>query len=132
MSGKTLAQKLGIKPGMALWVSDVGRAGLLGPLPDGVTSSDGLGGAQAAILFADDAAGIRALLESNREALQSPALFWVAYPKGNRTDINRDSLWPILSEYRMRPNSQVSIDDVWSALRFRPLAEDDAPFSGGR
>lgn len=38
------------------------------------------------------------------------------WPKGvravNRTDINRDSLWPILSEYRMRQTSQVALDAV--------------------
>jgi len=32
----------------------------------------------------------------------------------------------------MRPVSQVSVDEVWSALRFRPLREGEAPFTGGR
>ena len=57
---------------------------------------------------------------------------WVAYPKGNRTDLNRDSLWPILGEFGMRPISQVAIDEVWSALRFRPLADGEPPFTGER
>jgi hypothetical protein len=29
-------------------------------------------------------------------------------------------------------NSSVSIDQVWSALRFRPLKEGEAQFIGGR
>ena len=32
----------------------------------------------------------------------------------------------------MRPVTQVSINQVWSALRFRPLKEGEAPFTGGR
>jgi len=56
----------------------------------------------------------------------------IAYPKANKTDINRDSLWPILAEFGMRPISQVAIDDVWSALRFRVLRTGEAPFTGGR
>ncbi|HEV3505874.1 MAG TPA: hypothetical protein VHS79_08535 [Actinomycetes bacterium] len=42
------------------------------------------------------------------------------------------TLWPILSELGLRPVTQVSIDQVWSALRFRPLRQGEAPFSGGR
>ena len=29
---------------------------------------------------------------------------WACYPKANKTDINRDTLWPIFMEYRLRPN----------------------------
>jgi hypothetical protein len=32
----------------------------------------------------------------------------------------------------MRPVTQVSIDQVWSALRFRSLKDGEAPFTGGR
>jgi hypothetical protein len=48
-------------------------------------------------------------------------VFWVAYPKANKADINRDTLWPILAERGMRPISQVAVDETWSALRFRDL-----------
>jgi hypothetical protein len=59
-------------------------------------------------------------------------VFWVAYPKANRADLNRDTLWPVLGEYGMRPISQVAVDEVWSALRFRPLKPGEPPFTGGR
>jgi hypothetical protein len=32
----------------------------------------------------------------------------------------------------MRPITQVSVDDVWSALRFRALREGEPQFTGGR
>jgi hypothetical protein len=58
-------------------------------------------------------------------------VLWVVYPKDNRTDLNRDSLWPILAAHGLRPITQVAVDDVWSALRFRPLKPGEPPFSGG-
>ena len=70
--------------------------------------------------------------DAHKDQLAAPSAFWVAYQKANRADINRDSLWPILAEYGMRPITQVSVDDVWSALRFRTLREGEPPFTGGR
>ncbi len=53
-------------------------------------------------------------------------LAWIAYPKvgaGTATDVNRDILWETLMPTGWRPVRQVSIDDVWSAIRFRPEAD---------
>ena len=46
----------------------------------------------------------------------------VAYPKGGQlgTDLNRDSLAATLKTHGIQPVRQVALDDVWSALRFRP------------
>ena len=54
--------------------------------------------------------------------LQFKNLAWVAYPKGGRlgTDLNRDVLAGLLAERGVRAVRQVSIDETWSALRFRP------------
>jgi hypothetical protein len=43
-------------------------------------------------------------------------------PKAGRldTDLNRDSLAAALRERGLRAVRQIAIDDVWSALRFRP------------
>ena len=59
-------------------------------------------------------------------------MLWIAYPKGNRSDINRDTLWPYLTEYNMRPITQIAVDETWSALRFRPLLAGEPPFAGGK
>jgi hypothetical protein len=32
----------------------------------------------------------------------------------------------------MRPIGQVSVDEAWSAMRFRTLKKGEAPFTGGR
>jgi len=127
-----VAQKLLIKPGTTVWSSHPDRLPLIEPRPEGVLTVDGLDEATTALIFADDEASVRAILATHRDHLVSPAQLWVAYPKANRTDINRDTLWPILAEHGLRPITQVAVDNVWSALRFRPHKEGEAQFTGGK
>ena len=128
---KTIAEKLQIKPHSTVWVSHPAYMPLLTPTPEGVREADKLATAGTAVLFAEDAASARALLEEHAEDLTKPAVLWVAYPKGNTSDINRDTLWPIVADFGMRPNGQVAIDDRWSALRFRANREGEGRFTGG-
>jgi hypothetical protein len=132
MSAKTVADKLLIKSDATLWSSHPDRIGLIGPLPSGVRTVERLDQAKTALVFADDADSLRELLARHGDQLTRPNILWVSYPKANRTDLNRDTLWPILAEYGMRPVGQVAVDEVWSALRFRPLKEGEPPFTGGR
>ena len=132
MSPKSVAQKLLITPGGTLWLSHPVRVNLLEPLPENVRLVSGPDQAQIAVVFADDAASVRKIMGARRSQLARTATIWIAYPRTNKADINRDSLWPILAEFGMRPISQVAIDDVWSALRFRVLRAGEAPFTGGR
>jgi hypothetical protein len=129
MSTKTTADKLQIKPNTTVWASDFARLDLVRPLPDGVRRAYGPAEATTALVFADDAASLKAILDDHRDDVTAPGTFWVAYPKASKSDINRDSLWPIVSDYGMRPNGQISIDDTWSALRFRPDKPGEAPFN---
>jgi hypothetical protein len=131
MSTKTVAQKLLIKPDTTVWSSHPARLHLVEPLPEGARCVDALDQATTALVFADDARSLRDVLTAHKAQLTRPSAVWVAYPKGNRTDVNRDTLWPILGEYGLRPIGQVSLDEVWSALRFRPLKEGETPFAGG-
>jgi hypothetical protein len=128
---KSVAEKLHIKPGTTLWVWPAARVALLGPLPDGAAVVDGIGAASSVFLFVDDAATARAALAVHGADLAKPESLWFCYPKGGRADINRDSLWPMVAEHGLRPITQVAIDETWSALRFRPLRPDEAPFMGG-
>ena len=132
MSPKSVAEKLLIKPGTAVWLSAASRLDLIEPLPDGVRTVDAVEDATTALVFADDANSLREVLETHKDHRARPSALWIAYPKGNRTDVNRDTLWPILGEYGMRPITQVSVDEVWSALRFRPVREGEAPFTAAR
>ena len=56
-------------------------------------------------------------------AVRPDGLLWMAYPKGTskvKTDVNRDRLWEATNPTGWRPVRQVALDDVWSAMRFRP------------
>lgn len=133
MAPRTTADKLLIKPGTAVWISHPEHHALLEPLPDGAAWADAPADATSAVLFAADAASLDALLAEHSADLEHPTYVWFAYPKGGRSDLNRDSLWPIVSERTgMRPITQIALDDTWSALRFRPLQPGEEPFTGGR
>jgi hypothetical protein len=129
---KSIAEKLLIKPNTTVWLSHPDRQHLIAPLPDAVQPVNSPWEARTALFFADDGRSVRAVLDAHQAQLAQPSAVWVLYPKGNRADINRDTLWPILSEYGMRPISQVAVDDIWSALRFRPLKPGEEAFKGGK
>lgn len=122
---KTSAEKLQIKPDSTFWISDERGRGVIGELPPGATDAPGMNRASTAIVFADSAASLRELVARHANDLAKPAALWIAYPKGGRADINRDTLWPILAEHGLRPVTQVALDETWSALRFRPLREGE-------
>ena len=44
------------------------------------------------------------------------------YPKAGQlgTDLNRDILWKHLLKKNIQGVRQIAIDNVWSAMRFRP------------
>ena len=132
MSEKSVADKLLIKPNSKVWLSQAARADLLQPLPEGVRLVDEPRDAATALVFAESAGAVRQVLEAHKDELSKPGALWVAYPKANRADINRDTLWPIVAEYGLRPIGQVAVDEVWSALRFRPLKPGEQQFTGGR
>lgn len=57
------------------------------------------------------------------EATEGDGVVWVAYPKGSSkkysAEFNRDCGWSTLGDAGFEAVRQVSIDEDWSALRFR-------------
>ncbi|MGW8681635.1 hypothetical protein ACWGNN_11325 [Streptomyces sp. NPDC055817] len=109
---KTVAQKLLIKPGTTVWATPEEHLPLIGALPVDVDVADVLSTATTGLMFATDESALHRLLDEHRDGLSGPVNFWVVYPKGNKADINRDSLRRILAEYGMRPIAQIAVDDV--------------------
>lgn len=72
-----------------------------------------------------------AVLASDLDGVAAPAiaaacddrLAWIAYPKSRQlgTNLNRDTLAALVTARGARPVRSISIDGVWSAIRFRPL-----------
>mgnify|MGYP006280624261 CR=1 FL=1 len=126
MAGKPLAEKLRLSEGSSALVLNgpENYQELLGSIPDQVRFLDDC--AEEVDFVHLFAANKKELLEQIDQAVQAvkyDGLLWISYPKGSSgvvTDINRDSLWELIKDRGIRPVTQVSVNDTWSALRFRP------------
>ena len=63
-------------------------------------------------------------LNNNMIDIETDSVLWFAYPKGTskiKTDINRDTIRITGEGYGITTVTAISINDIWSALRFRPI-----------
>lgn len=77
----------------------------------------------AVLIFTNSLAEVAEIVSPALESVSGDNLVWVAYPKGSsgvKTDVNRDRLWETMKPTGWRPVRQIAVDNVWSALRFRP------------
>jgi len=133
MVESTLARKLGIKPGYKLLIMNApeGYMGMLGPLPEGAEALTRLpAGAEGTFdlvhVFSHNRADVDRQAAEALRALKPGGLLWFSYPKGSskvKTDITRDTGWESVTGAGMEIVAQVSIDDTWSAGRFRPSSD---------
>ncbi|GAA4107458.1 hypothetical protein GCM10022393_02760 [Aquimarina addita] len=76
-----------------------------------------------ALVFVTEKKQIENRIETINTKLVGDAILWFAYPKKTSniytSEITRDHGWGVLGDYNLEPVRQVSIDDDWSALRFR-------------
>jgi hypothetical protein len=114
-----ISAKLQIKPGQ--------RVATLAGFEDvpSVVPSEQTGPADAAdviVAFVRARAELDTVAGPAIEAALRDNLAWIAYPKAGQlgTDLNRDILAGALAQRGVQPVRQVAIDEVWSALRFRP------------
>jgi hypothetical protein len=116
-----LGSKLQIKPGTSVALLHV-PTGVTLDLPEGCMATSDASGAEAVVVFVTNRDELRQRAEPAVEAALRDVLAWVAYPKAGQlgTDLNRDSVRDLLMPRGIQPVRQVAIDDVWSALRFRP------------
>ncbi len=57
--------------------------------------------------------------------IQPEGVLWVSYPKlssAQKSNLSRDKCREIMRKFGCRPVSQISIDEVWSAMRFKLAA----------
>jgi hypothetical protein len=77
-------------------------------------------------LFVLDSGELEEWLPAATEAARYDGLFWISYPKKSskvKTDLSRDVLWELMMDTSLRPVTQISVDETWSAIRFRPAEE---------
>jgi hypothetical protein len=125
---KTLAEKLFIKPGyrMAILNAPEGYlAELSRQLPEGVATDTALNGTYDMVqYFTTHQAALTPDIDALKTSIRSGGMLWLCYPKGGdkakiSTDLNRDKLWKLLESLGLTPNHQISIDETWSAIRFK-------------
>lgn len=125
MAISKLAKKLKIKPGdrIAVINSPAEYINELGGLPEGVEVASKLAGKFDLIhLFVQDSSELARDFPNALKALKEVGAFWVSYPKKSskiQTDLTRDQGWDVTSRLGQRPVSQISVNETWSAVRFR-------------
>ncbi|HEU4673290.1 MAG TPA: hypothetical protein VFS32_10355 [Candidatus Limnocylindrales bacterium] len=130
-----VVRKIGLKPGMRVLLLNAPAdyaIGLDRLVPDAtVSSTDGDGFFEAEAfdlvqLFCANRADLERLGEAAVAAVRPGGRLWVSYPKSGssvETDLSRDVDWGPLRAAGWRAVTQVAIDPIWSALRFRPAEE---------
>lgn len=121
-----ISKKLGLKPDMRALVVAAPSAYLksLAPLPEGVVISETMSGTHEFVqFFAMRRSDIETSAKKLLKSAAPGALVWITYPKktsGVESDLSREEVWAAMAGTGWRPVSQIAIDEVWSALRFRP------------
>ena len=141
MTDRPLTERLGLKGQLRALILNApkGYRTLLGPLPPDITVNTKPSGRYDFVhLFVANQAELATLGPAAMGAVKPMAIFWISYPKqggGLESDITRDRGWDLLKKSGFDTVSQVSVNDTWSALRFRPVEEvgkrNPAARSGG-
>ena len=119
--GMDLGAKLQIKPGQR--IATVADADDTPPIAAaGATTADTPEAADVIVAFVRTQATLHAVAAPAIDAARRDKLAWIAYPKAGKlgTDLNRDIIRESLAAQGVQPVRQIAIDEVWSALRFRP------------
>ena len=123
-SGKPLAQKLGIKPGMTVAALGAPRhyAALLRPLPAGARIQPRLGRAAPFVhFFSRRRAELARRFPALARALAPDGTLWISWPKGAAgvaTDLTEDVVRTIGLATGLVDVKVCAVDDVWSGLKF--------------
>jgi hypothetical protein len=124
-----VARKLGMNPGMRALIigPPPGYLKLLAPLPDTLTVSSRSGGMYPFVqVFVTRLSEINGFAQRLPKHAAPNALVWISYPKKTsklKGNLSRDVIRKAMSGAGWRAVSIVAIDEVWSALRFRPAGQ---------
>ena len=136
MAETPLSKKLRIKSGHSLAIihAPEGYRQTLGDLPDSVMISDTINGIFDIVQsFYTQLSALEADVAALKGAMADSSILWLCYPKGSAkwdTDLNRDIIWKFLQPQGLKPVAQVSIDTVWSAMRFKLVTSENDETDG--
>jgi hypothetical protein len=122
-----ITKKLQIKPGSVwlLYNAPVNYLPLIDPLPGGAQISHEAKGEYNGIqLFIKNSTELTQALQIIKPLLKPGTILWVTYPKkssGIQTDLEMMSSWDELTHLSLRPVTAISVNETWTALRFKPV-----------
>jgi hypothetical protein len=131
-----LIKKLHIKPGRIIAIINPPDNYLnrLNPLPEGTTfSSKFIKAYNFVQYFVLSKNNLEAALIKCKKIGDPAAIVWITYPKQSsniKTDLNRDTSFPILKKHGFTVAAIVSIDETWSALRIKLIMDSINKKSG--
>ena len=121
-SGKSVAEKLGIREGCRLLTLGApdDYASLVGPLPAVAMGARAGSGIDLVHVFSTRRADLSKRLSSLRKALRSDAVVWVSWPKkaaGVPTDITEDTIREVALPLGYVDVKVCAVSEVWSGLK---------------
>lgn len=131
-SGRTLVQKLGIKPGekVATIGAPTGYRKLLPPLPKGVSFTAKIeADAPFVHLFVKERKALERELKQLRRLLADAGVLWVSWPKkssGVATDITEDVIREVCLLLGFVDVKVCAVDETWSGLKLMIRRENRA------
>jgi hypothetical protein len=122
-SSKSVATRLAIRPGHSVYAVNPPDhfPEILGRLPAGVHLATKKTVADRVVLFAANHAELDRLLPQAIAVTKPDGALWVAYPKiaSGKSDLSRQAVHDATRLAGWKSVSQISMDDVWSAIRTR-------------
>jgi hypothetical protein len=129
-SARSLAEKLRVRAGTAIAVLNCPKPpeALLGPMPEKASVQLTLDNpADLVLLFVRNSQELGQHVQTIADKLSSALDLWVAYPKQSseiETDLTRDAGWDPMHRLGWGVVSLVSVDETWTAMRFKVRAGD--------
>ncbi len=129
-STRSLAEKLRVRAGSAIAVLNCPKPpdALLGPMPEKASVQLTLDNpADLVLLFVRNSQELGQYVQAIADKLSTALDLWVAYPKQSseiETDLTRDAGWDPMHRLGWGVVSLVSVDDTWTAMRFKVRAGD--------
>jgi hypothetical protein len=128
MADTALTKRLGMKPGFQALILNApdGFVSSLDPLPESAviqTSRDGDTTYDLVNVFVSSKAEVDQYAALALGALKKRGWLWFTYPKKTskiKTDVSRDVGWDAVTTAGWERIAVISVDDTWSAVRFRP------------
>lgn len=125
----SLGQKLQIKPGVSISVvnapEDV-KSRLPGDLTNNPVTFEKSSSPSALMVFIKSKAEVGEVVMPLLTGSYAFSPVWLLYPKGTSgvsTDLSRDILWKMMEPHGWRPARMIALDEIWSAMRFSPIAD---------